>query len=131
MDSELSSVFPRLLDARDSGNVVNLVLDGELRKFVPVLLLAVNQLFSVDGPDLANMRQPALERAVVVLPEGRFDAPAPIVPSDYDVLDLQDLNSVLNDSEAVNVRRWSLIGNVSVDEDFSWLQSHYFIGRNP
>ena len=55
MDSHLLSLFPCLLDTWHSGNVVNLVLDVELSEFVPVLLLAINELLSINGPNLSDV----------------------------------------------------------------------------
>ena len=85
VDSQLFSVFPGLLNTRDSGDVVNLMLYIKLAEFIPVLFLAVNKLFSVNGSHLPNMGKPALKRAVIVFPESCFDSSASIMPCDNDV----------------------------------------------
>ena len=121
VDSQFLSVFPGLLNTRDSGDVVNLMLYIKLAEFIPVLFLAVNKLFSVNGSHLSNMGKPAFERAVVVFPKSCFDSSASIMPCYNDVLYFEDFYCVLYDCQAINVRRWSLVGNVPMNKDLAWL----------
>ncbi len=42
---------------------------------------------------------------------------------DDNVLDFENFNCILDDRHRVNVRKYDLVGDVSMDEDFSWFKS--------
>ena len=65
-----------------------------------------------------------------MLCECGFDSTTSVVSCDNDVFDFQHFDSILNDCQAIDVGGRSLIGNVSMDENLSWLKSYDFIGWN-
>jgi len=74
--------------------------------------------------------QPCLKGTVVMFLKSSLDPSTIIVTSDYDILNLQNLNGILEDCQKVNVRWRSLIGNVPMHKHFTRPKSTNFISRN-
>jgi hypothetical protein len=129
MNPQLLSVFPGLLHDGNPRDIVHLFSNVELTKQILIIFLVrAVKLVPVLGSCFSNMRKPGLERPVVVLLEGRTDSSAPVVAGDDDVLHLQHLHGVLQNSEEVDIRGRSLVGHVPVHEKLSWLQPHDLVG---
>ncbi len=129
MNPQLLSVFPGLLHDGNPRNIVHLFSNVELtQQILIVLLVGAVELMPVLGSRFSNMREPRLKRPVIVLLEGRTYSSAPVVAGDDDVLHLQHLHGVLQNSEEVDIRGRSLVGHVPVHEELPWLQPHYLVG---
>jgi len=59
------------------------------------------------------------------------DAAAAVVAADDDVLDLEDLDRVLDDGEAVQIAVDDNVGDVAVYKDLARLQAHEDVGLRP
>ncbi len=76
------------------------------------------------------MTEPGLQGPKVIEREGSFDPATPVVTSHYDVLHLQVLHRILNDSQSIDVTRRDQVGNIPMDEDLPRFQPDDFIGRD-
>lgn len=129
MYSQLLPVLPRLLHDRNSCDIVNLLSNIEFtQQIFVILLIGAIQFMPVLRPSFSNVREPGLERSVVMLFKSCANPSAAVVPSDDDVLHLQDLHGVLQNSEEVDVRRWGLVGDISVHEQLTGLQPYDLVG---
>ena len=129
MNPQYLTVLPGPLHNRHSRHVIHLFLDVQLAHHILVVLFPLHhQPMFVLPPENPDVRKPGLQRTVVVLLESRPDASAPVVPHYHDILHLEHLHRVLEDRQEIDVGRWSLVGDVSVDEDLTWFEAAYFVG---
>ena len=129
VDPHLLPLLPGLLDYGDPRQVIHLLFNVELAQEVLVLLLVGTvELVPVLRPGVPDVREPGLERPVVVLLEGSPDSPAVVVPGYDDVLDFEHLDRVLDDCEQVDIRGRSHVSHVPMHEELARLQPHYLVG---
>ena len=81
-------------------------------------------------PCVPDVGKPSFKGTVIMLFEGSPNPSAIVVTSYYDIFDFEDLNSILDNREQVDVRRRSLVGNISMHEKLSRLKPHYLIRRH-
>ena len=118
-----SPLLHGLLDVRVLEHRANLLHDVELHKLIALLLgRQAGQLLVVLCPDLANSPKPAVDESQLLVAERRVDTSTAVVAAHDDVLDLEDLDGVLKDTQRREIVRREEVGDVAVDEDFSWLE---------
>jgi hypothetical protein len=132
VDAQFLPIPPGLLHDGYPRYVVDLLLHVQLRQPVLVLLLGLaGEFLPVPGAGVADVGEPGLKRAVVVLLERSLDTAAAVVAGDDDVLDLQHLHRVLYHRQHVDVRGRRLVGDVAVHEQLARLQPHDLVGGHP
>jgi hypothetical protein len=67
--------------------------------------------------------EPGFQRSKVTLREGCFDTAAAVVTSDYDVLNFEIFDRVIDDGKGIDIGRRHDIGDVSVDKQFTGLEA--------
>lgn len=65
---------------------------------------------------------------MIVLGHRRLNSTTPIMPSNYNILDLQHLNSVLNHSKRTNIRRRNHIGYIPQHKHLPIVQTQNLVG---
>jgi len=76
------------------------------------------------------MPQPVVDETMVPVFHCRLDATTTVVAANDDVLDLEYFHRELDYRKAIQVRVNYNVGNVSVNENFAWLEIDDLIGRN-
>ena len=84
----------------------------------------------VGGVDIADVAQPIVDKAELVVFHGGFDSAAAIVAADDDVFDFEDVDGKFEDGEAVEVCIGDKVCDIAMDEEFSRFQADNFIGGN-
>ena len=75
-----------------------------------------------------DVAQPVVDQPVAVVSEGRGDTAAAVVAAHDDVADVEDVDGVLEDREAVEVGVHDDVGDVAVDEDLPGQQADDLVG---
>lgn len=76
--------------------------------------------FAVLLLDLLDVAEPVVDQAVGVVAQSGGNTAAAVVATDDDMFDLEDIDGVLKDREAVQVGAHDDVGDVAVGEDLSW-----------
>lgn len=111
-----SAHYGRLGDGEDR------VAGVDLNQSTAFLFIVLNgiEAFAVLLFDLLDVAEPVVDQAVGVVAQGSGDTTAAVMAADNDVLDLEDVDGVLQDGEAVEVGGDDDVGNVAVGEDLTW-----------
>lgn len=133
VDSEFSVVRPGVLDDGGVADVHHLLEDIEL--YEPLGLQSRvcergQSLLFAEG-DVADVAEPVVDEAELGVFEGGGDAAAAVVATDDDMFDLEVVDGVLEDREAVEVGVGEEVGDVAVDKDFAGGEAENFVGRDP
>lgn len=88
------------------------------------------QLLLVNSVDIANVSQPGVEQAHILGCHGSLDTTAAVVAADYNMLDLEVVDSIVDDAHDVEVGADDHVGNVSVDKGLAGLQTSDLLGGN-
>lgn len=86
------------------------------------------ELLLVAGLDLANVLEPVVNEAELLVVEGRVDAAALVVAADDNVLDLEHGDGVLQDGERREVAVRDHVGNVAVHKHLARQQVDAALG---
>lgn len=94
----------------------------DLDQGAALLLGILNRIepFAVLLLDLLYVTEPVVNQAVGVVTQSGSNTAAAIVATDDDVLDLEDIDGVLKDREAVQIGAHDDVGDVAVGEYLSW-----------
>ena len=65
------------------------------------------------------MTEPIVNQAILVVLAGSFYTAAAVVTADNDVFDLENGNSIFENTQTVKISVRDYIGNISVYEDFT------------
>lgn len=95
-----------------------------------LLVVHLLKLIRVLHSELSHWLQPNVEETQSVVAEGSADTTAAGVAADKNVLDLEVLDSELNDREGVDVGSGDNVGDVAVDKDLTGLQTQDGCLRN-
>lgn len=106
----------RLGDGEDRVAGVN--LDQSTALFF--IVLDGIEAFAVLLLDLLDVAEPVVDQAVGLVAQGSGDTAAAVVAADDDVLDLEDVDGVLQDREAIEIGGDDDVGDVAVGEDLAW-----------
>lgn len=118
-----SSLIHGLLDVRVLEHRADLLHDVELHQLVALLLgRQAGQLLLVLCPHLANPPKPVVDEPQFLMAERGVDTSAAVVTAHDDMLHLEDLDSVLEDTERREIGRREKVGDVAVDKDLPGLE---------
>ncbi len=87
--------------------------------------------FLVQIDDLMHIVQPEIGNADALLLQSSGHPAATIVSNHHDVLDLEHVDRVLDDRQAVEVGMHHQVGDVAVHEDLARQQADDLVGRHP
>ena len=73
---------------------------------------------------LFNFREPIVDQAMVCAGHGGLHSAATVMPANDNMFDPENLHRVLNDRNAIQIRRIDQIGDVSMDKQFSGHQAY-------
>ncbi len=88
------------------------------------------QLISESYPDRSDVGEPRFQRPKIVFGHGCLDTSASVMACDNDILNFQYFNCVLDNRQGIDVWKFDLIGDVSVDKDLPGLKSKNGFGRD-
>jgi hypothetical protein len=80
--------------------------------------------------DVLHVAQPDIDEPDALLPQRGTDTATAVVADDHDVLDLQHIDGVLDDRQAVEIGMDDDIGDVAMDEHFARQQADDLVGRH-
>jgi len=121
VDGEVLFPLPGAADDGGFADVEGLLEDVQLAEAVEAFFGLVD---AVEGLlvallDIADVAEPVIGEADLVVVEDGLDAAAAVMADDHDVLDFQDIDGELKDGEAVEIGVDDDVGNVAMDEDFA------------
>ena len=79
---------------------------------------------------VAHMAEPIISQADPGIGQRRVHAPAAVMATDDDVLDLQDVDGELQHGEAVQVRMHDHVGDIAVDKQLARRHADQFVSRD-
>ena len=131
VDGELLSARPRRVDHRRLAHVQRLLDHIELAQTIEGRLRrAVRQGACMSLTNGIDVTKPVVDEPELRALEDGSNAAAPVMSRDNHVLDLQHVDRVLQDREAVEIRVHDHVGDVAMNEQFAGRQSHDFVRRN-
>ncbi len=80
--------------------------------------------------DIPNMANPVVVGSTLLSVERRFDAAAPVVAANDDVLDAQRVDCEVDDGDCIEVRVNDEIRDVTVNKNLARGKAHDLIGRD-
>lgn len=121
VDPEGLAADPGGLDDGGVADIEDLLHDVEFYEAVVALFLVGNGVEFVfeAGVDVADVPQPVVDKAKAVAFHGCLDAAAAVMAADNDVLDLEKVDCVFKDGEAVEISVGKEVRDVAVDEEFA------------
>jgi hypothetical protein len=130
MDFGLSIAQPSSLDPGSLNHVDALLLNVEFDKTSKPQILVLDgvEFWLMRAVDVADFAKPTVHEAKVLRLHCCCDPPAAVMTANDDVFDVQDLDRVLQRRLDVHVDVADQVGDVSMDKNVAWLQSHDFVG---
>jgi hypothetical protein len=81
--------------------------------------------------NVANRLQPVIDDTMTLPIKRGTDSAAAIVPANYDVRDLENLNGIFEDGQEVEVAWVHQVGHIAMHEHLSRFQAGYYVCGNP
>ncbi len=129
VDFEFLAAGPGVLDDAGLFDVAGLVEDVELAEEVFLgFLLEAGEALGLPEVDAADVAEPVVDEAELLIQQRGADAAAAVVADDHDVLHFEDLDGVLEDGEAVEIGVVDDVGDVAVNEDLAGAEAEDFVG---
>src|SRR4051812_8021499 len=89
------------------------------------------ELHVILPPHVLNVAQPVVDEAKAIVTQRGTDATAAVVAADDDMLDLQHLDSELQNRKTVEIGVDDYVGDVPMNEQLARRQADDFIRRHP
>ena len=132
MDMGEFSLGPSFLNDAGLAHIGNLLDNVEFDQSSPLLVIVFDfvELGGVESIDIFDVTEPVVDHPVSLTGESGFHASTLVVSAYDNVFNLQDVDGVFHDTQAVHVGVNDDVGNVSVNEDLSGQGACNLVGRD-
>ena len=101
-------------------DVTSLVEDVEFaQEILLVFLRQTFEAFRLSPVNAANVPKPIVDQAKLLVQQRGADTTASVVPNYHDMLNLQHVDGVLNDRQAVEIGMIDNVGDVAMNKDLA------------
>jgi hypothetical protein len=132
VDGERLPLLPSFLNDRSVADIVRLFDEVQFTESVNALSIVVDasEHVVVFLADVADVSQPVVNQAEVMIFAGRLHPAAPVVAANDDVFYLQHCDGEFDNAETVKVAVNNDVGDIAMNEYFPRGDSHDLVRRN-